>query len=83
MRVLTERLGREVQVVAYPFGGWTPEVAEIARDAGYRFACTVYDAPEADRQRIALPHVPRRAVGNIGGEAFAQGLAVRSGASLA
>jgi len=39
-RILEERLGAGVEWVSYPVGGYTVEVQALARQAGYRGACT-------------------------------------------
>jgi peptidoglycan/xylan/chitin deacetylase (PgdA/CDA1 family) len=53
---ITERLGR-CDTLAYPFGEWSPAVAEAAAECGYRFAFTL---PTAIGQRRAGPHsIPR------------------------
>ena len=39
-RVLEERLGQSVLWLSYPIGGFTPAIQRLARDAGYRAACT-------------------------------------------
>ena len=55
-------LGVSCELLAYPFGEWTPALAEAARRAGYRAAFTVSDAPwEGDLLAIPRtdPLVPR------------------------
>jgi peptidoglycan/xylan/chitin deacetylase (PgdA/CDA1 family) len=53
---ITERLGR-CDTLAYPFGEWSPAVAEAAAECGYRFAFTL---PTATGQRRAGAHsIPR------------------------
>lgn len=37
---MLERLGVVVEFLSYPGGGYTPEIAQMAREAGYRAACT-------------------------------------------
>ena len=39
-RVIEQQIGRPVDWLSYPVGGFTPEVQEVARAAGYRAACT-------------------------------------------
>ncbi len=39
-RVLEERLHRPVEWLSYPVGGYTTEVQALARELGYRGACT-------------------------------------------
>lgn len=51
-----ERLG-SCDTLAYPFGEWSPTVAEAAADCGYRFAFTL---PTTTGQRAATPlTIPR------------------------
>lgn len=37
---MLERLGTTVEFLSYPGGGYTPEIAQMAKEAGYRAACT-------------------------------------------
>ena len=39
-RVLEQSLGRPIWWLSYPVGGFTPEIQLLAREAGYRAACT-------------------------------------------
>ena len=39
-RVIEERIGCPIHFLSYPVGGFTAEVQHIARQAGYRAACT-------------------------------------------
>jgi peptidoglycan/xylan/chitin deacetylase (PgdA/CDA1 family) len=39
-RVIEERIGRPVRFISYPVGGFTPHIQALARDVGYRAACT-------------------------------------------
>lgn len=39
-RIIEQQIGRPVSWLSYPVGGFTPEVQEVARTAGYRAACT-------------------------------------------
>lgn len=39
-RAIEERIGRPVQFLSYPVGGFTPQVQAIVKEAGYRAACT-------------------------------------------
>jgi peptidoglycan/xylan/chitin deacetylase (PgdA/CDA1 family) len=51
-----ERLG-SCETIAYPFGEWSPRVAEAARECGYRFA---FSLPTERGQRTAGPlSIPR------------------------
>jgi peptidoglycan/xylan/chitin deacetylase (PgdA/CDA1 family) len=51
-----ERLG-SCDTLAYPFGEWSPRVAEAAAECGYRFA---FSLPTTHGQRTAGPHsIPR------------------------
>ena len=38
--IIEERIGQAVRFLSYPVGGFTPEVQEMARRAGYLAACT-------------------------------------------
>lgn len=48
-RVLSDAIGRPVDLLAYPFGAWSPEVLPHVRDAGYRAAFQL-DQPQDRRQ---------------------------------
>ena len=39
-RVIEARIGRRVDFLSYPIGGYTPAAQAVAREAGYRAACT-------------------------------------------
>lgn len=53
---IVERLG-SCETLAYPFGEWSPAVAEAAAECGYRFA---FSLPTKSGQRRATPHsIPR------------------------
>ena len=39
-RIIEERIGRPVQFIGYPVGGFTPQVQAIVKQAGYLAACT-------------------------------------------
>lgn len=53
---IKRRLG-SCDTLAYPFGEWSPAVAEAARACGYRFA---FSLPTKSGQRRATPHsIPR------------------------
>ena len=39
-QVIERHLGHPVEFLSYPVGGFTPEVQRLARQAGYRAACT-------------------------------------------
>lgn len=39
-RLMEQKLGHRVDYVAYPSGGFSEEIKNIVRDAGYRAACT-------------------------------------------
>jgi hypothetical protein len=48
-------LGGAVELLAYPNGDCTPDIAQQARAAGYRVACTTHSAlvsPADDRLRL-------------------------------
>lgn len=63
--VLEELLGRQVSSLAYPTGGWTPEVRDAAEEAGYRCAVTVdrglntARTPALSLRRSFVPTDPR------------------------
>ena len=38
--LIESQIDRPVHFISYPIGGFTPEVQEIVREAGYRAACT-------------------------------------------
>jgi peptidoglycan/xylan/chitin deacetylase (PgdA/CDA1 family) len=40
-RVLEQNLGVSVSALAYPFGDWNDSVEELARQTGYRLACSI------------------------------------------
>jgi peptidoglycan/xylan/chitin deacetylase (PgdA/CDA1 family) len=57
-RIIEERIGRPVQFISYPVGGFTPEVQAIVRQAGYRAACTTNRASSLERvDRFALRRI--------------------------
>jgi peptidoglycan/xylan/chitin deacetylase (PgdA/CDA1 family) len=39
-RVIEEQLGQEVAHLAYPYGGYSPGIRTLARETGYRTACS-------------------------------------------
>lgn len=39
-RAIEERLGDPVEFLSYPIGGYTAKAQEVAKEAGYRAACT-------------------------------------------
>lgn len=39
-RIIEARIGCPVRFLSYPLGGFTPQVQAVARQAGYRAACT-------------------------------------------
>ncbi|MFA5059771.1 MAG: polysaccharide deacetylase family protein [Candidatus Omnitrophota bacterium] len=54
-KILEEKLGRVVNALAYPAGGFTEKTKEIARQAGYKGACTTnrgYDRLNKDLYEI-------------------------------
>ena len=58
-RLLEEQLGHSVHHLAYPFGSFDADVQQMARDAGYRSACSVrIGLSSADDDRYALHRVP-------------------------
>jgi len=48
-QTLERRLGRPIELLSYPIGGFTPEIQAIAKASGYRAACTTNRA----RSRMA------------------------------
>lgn len=54
-RMIEERLG-SCEMLAYPFGEWNPRVAQVAGDAGYRFA---FSLPQGHQQAIGPLCIPR------------------------
>ncbi len=57
-RVIEQRIGRAVQFVSYPVGGFTPQVQALAKQAGYAAACTTNRAaPRAVLDRYALRRI--------------------------
>jgi peptidoglycan/xylan/chitin deacetylase (PgdA/CDA1 family) len=57
--MLEDALGHEVRHLAYPFGSFTDETRDIAREAGYHTACTTRGALAShDDDPLALPRVP-------------------------
>ena len=63
-RALQERLGR-CDMLAYPFGDWTPAVAAAAARAGYAFAFTL---PQGSQLRAGPHSIPRVHVDQRDGE---------------
>ncbi len=56
--VIESRIGRPVQCLSYPSGGFTPQAQAAARAAGYRVACTTNRAlPGAGLDRYALRRI--------------------------
>lgn len=54
-KVLENRLGHSVDTIAYPGGGFSEEIKNLARQAGYRAACTTnrgYDRTHKDLYEI-------------------------------
>lgn len=65
--------GRPVRGFAYPYGDVGPESPQLARSAGFEFACTTQPAGV---NRHTDPHrIPRIAVDDWNGETFARRLA--------
>jgi len=54
---------------AYPHGASNPETEDMARRAGYRWACTVNEQT-IDQRRVGLHSLPRISVGHWSGEAL-------------
>ncbi len=57
-REIAERTSREVESIAYPYGLWSPRVAEAARRAGYRIGATTEIRPFTAREEpLGVPRV--------------------------
>src|SRR3989338_3484442 len=56
-RVLEGRLGRPVEYFSYPVGGFSAQIQQVVRDAGYRAACTTNRAWSHALDRFALRRV--------------------------
>ena len=57
-QIIEQRIGRPVQFLSYPVGGFTPEVQAVAKQAGYLAACTTNRAVSLDRiDRYALRRI--------------------------
>lgn len=57
-RVIEQRLGRPVEFLSYPIGGYTATAQAVAREAGYRAACTTNRASSfAMADRYALRRI--------------------------
>ena len=58
-RVLEHHLGREVSNMAYPYGSYSEKVKELAREVGYRSACSIQFGLSAEEDDpFALHRVP-------------------------
>lgn len=55
-RRIADKLG-SCDVVAYPFGEWSPEVAAAARDCGYRFGFSLPSAGQGAATAFSIPRV--------------------------
>jgi peptidoglycan/xylan/chitin deacetylase (PgdA/CDA1 family) len=57
-RVVEVRVGRPVQFISYPIGGFTPQAVRLVQQAGYRAACTTNRAFRAfPLDRFALRRI--------------------------
>jgi len=57
--MLEDGLGHSVTHLAYPFGSYSKETCEIARETGYATACTTDEAiANTSHELLALPRVP-------------------------
>jgi len=56
-RAIEERIGRPVEFLSYPVGGYTPQAKAIARDVGYRAACTTNRSTSFAMDRYALRRI--------------------------
>jgi len=61
--------GHPVHGFAYPHGDYSPESAQLARETGFEFACTVEETPISAATSVYL--LPRLAVEDRGARAFA------------
>jgi peptidoglycan/xylan/chitin deacetylase (PgdA/CDA1 family) len=68
-RELESMLGRGIPGFAYPYGDFGPESAELAREAGFEFACTTREGPVSSADCVHL--LPRVAVVESEPRAFA------------
>ena len=58
-RLMEDQLGRPVRELAYPFGSFSPEVREIAAEAGYQTACSSRPGlSPAEDDPLALCRIP-------------------------
>ncbi len=66
--MLQNRLNRPIKGVAYPFGGVTPAVSQLAAAAGYTIGVTVAGrAARMDDDPLALPRVPMSGLEDFAG----------------
>jgi peptidoglycan/xylan/chitin deacetylase (PgdA/CDA1 family) len=63
-RIIEEQIGMPVRSFCYPIGSYTPEIADIVREAGYTNAVTTY--PGTDME--LLFELPRQRI--LGGESI-------------
>lgn len=56
--ILEQALGRRVEHLAYPFGSHDERVIGIAKEAGYRTACTTIEARSQHEDLLALRRIP-------------------------
>lgn len=60
-RRLEQRSGGPVEFLSYPGGGYTPDVAQAARETGYRAACTTNRGTQRAPDRWALRRITMHA----------------------
>ncbi len=75
-RMLEKAIGREVRAFAYPYGSpWdvTPETVQLAREAGFEFACANYPGPVDSESDLFW--LPRCLVRDWSGEEFERRIA--------
>jgi peptidoglycan/xylan/chitin deacetylase (PgdA/CDA1 family) len=57
-KALEDQFGLPVRHFCYPFGGWTPAVRDLVREAGYSSACSVqFGVNDATTDRFALRRI--------------------------
>lgn len=71
---LAELTGAEPAGFAYPYGGWSRAVRDMADEAGFAWACTTASTPVPRRpDRLALPRIAAPNVAGIGWLGAARG----------
>jgi len=67
---LREVVGREIAIFSYPYGDWTPAIAETVQQAGYSFGCAAYGNASSTPGVPSAFAIPRIAVGDVCGDSF-------------